>query len=379
MPEATEVYLMRISVMLGIMHMTPASLVVAETNHPKRVFVDRTMDDAKVEAMRPNLEKVQGYTLVSCLSQNKEIALFFKNANKFFFVYLKLALGAVLFWATLEDLDTEPLNLKAQPHTRTNFYIRFTNTNKILVLMDCNQYKNMATWEINTNFFTYKPLWSINAPDVFGDRNGFIWYMLQVYNKHKHGQMYLFQFFSIKEFSSVFGQYTKAELLGRAYIKYNFGYFDTVETIIQKENGKGLILLCYILFEFLDNMMFWYQFYNPLIHNFSANKNFNMNFLIAYRKPNAIKIEKGNKISVYALCTPVDVPQGVTIKKSKKLTKNELAVGPNAWHSKSNFPKIKVILPDSGSVKKRSRPHNRLSKAQRLKRKVANGKLFTPQ
>ena len=113
MPEVPEVYQMRLTVQEVIASFASQKLVVDEVIRPKRKFADRKMADDKVGKMQPNF-KVAGYELSCCKSKNKEIALIFSHNAQIFCLHLKLALGAVLFWANNSDLTKDPPNSHQQ-------------------------------------------------------------------------------------------------------------------------------------------------------------------------------------------------------------------------------------------------------------------------
>ena len=243
--------------------------------------------------------------------------------------------------------------------------------------MDCSQFKNLAIWKIYTDVDVNKPaIWQYTVPDVHQNRPEFLAYITKMYTqqKEKYDWLYLFDFVvETKVFSKVFGQYTKAEVLGRLYLS-GISYFVSVHDFVA---NWGLPLLANTLFDFLDrNEQLFAQYYNPLQHNKPAIKHFLFNFLCAYRKPNSIIIgtRKSKNFKVNVICPKTEVPSDVTVfsEKNHSIGPNELGVGMLCWHSKGNLTrKMTVINPNSNvPTQKRKRCKNRPSKAQREKKRA---------
>ena len=167
MPEVTEVYKVRTSVN----EVVESEMIVAEVVKPPRIFENRKVTDEEVNSKRPEFGFLQRATFFGCQSCNAEIALFFEFQKKIVAVKISLSLGVVLLWATKSNLKKGPLDLKA-PKSRTNFYVCFENSDKILVLLDTSQNRNMAIWSIihNVDMKNFKKIWKLElqkVPDAF--------------------------------------------------------------------------------------------------------------------------------------------------------------------------------------------------------------------
>lgn len=381
MPETPEVNQQQKSINAEIQKLLVVcpSLLVSGAIHPPRVFKKRKVSDEKVAEKRENLAPLVGCQLVSCISKNNEIALFFKRGTEKICLAIKLALGAVIFWASESDLNRDPLQLKPEEgNTRTNFYFTFNGTDKILVLLDCSQFMNMAIWKIHYNVKFLPEIWKHSGYDAYDSRDNYTKFVLSRYQDRQaeYDQMYMVEFVDCKEvFGSVFGQYTKAEVLGRAYKNLEtFSYFQSVGSFNEK---FGMMTLLEILYEFLDTNIEWYgKYFDPLTHNKKEIKSFIMDFLVAYRKPHSIHIKmreaKSDK-GIYVICSEEEIPSHVWCQLPRSLTEHDLGVGLLCWHSKANLKKdIKIISPEPRQpTLKRRRTKNRPSQSQRRRNKVA--------
>ena len=253
---------------------------------------------------------------------------------------------------------------------------------------------NMAIWKkidgVNLKKITF---WAHQTPDVYDEPKKFLNYITNKYQEkaRKYNPQYLFEYLCSKKiFGTLFGQYTKSEVMARLHKAHGVPYFIKVNEFIANPS-YGHKLLANTLKAFLDGNRYFAKFYDPLTHNLPAIKHFIMDFVIAYRKPYYIKITKGsnNKKRVYVLQSEESTLSKDLVVQSKKkpiITKNDLGVGMLCWHSVSNWhetgmkviyskppnpPPPPLLLLSKKSKKRKQK--NKLSKTQRMRKKINTG------
>jgi len=272
--------------------------------------------------------------------------------------------------------------------------------------LDCAQFKNFATFKLQTNLF---PIWTqsygpcvLTETDAFKQNFRVYWKEHPQYFIHASIARVLFNPFLFNGL----GQYSVSELLHRLYKRHGISPWDNAYELFCKEEIMESVLSAPKTMQ--EELELYSKHFDPVIFGTKQQQqrtDFRLNFLQVYRKRTyrgqpvfcfAMRIDAGSYKTVYTAVVPSPMSSSQTSKSKRKadaklrvttenwyyvrgtpLTKNSLGVGFHDWHSRDAQqqlqqcgvpdPHIKVQTSTVNSIYKRPHPRNS-KKSKTLKR-----------